>query len=216
MSFYHYSLKETTKDGDITIKESIDTFTENAKEKHASAQISLTVQNEYVEIGSAIKAAADSAKQLKKVKDDYSKYKDEVSKLESTLSDIKTRYKAKEAGIDYADIGDLQDLIDTIKDNEKYYVAAIAAAVVDLASKSTAIATQITAAGASSATYGFSVGISLDVKGEEILQNAGYTKSLSSSIYGNDIILKTNTATPTTTTISGSNVVAENDLSIQT
>ena len=206
----------STKDGDITIKESIDTFTENAKEKHASAQISLTVQNEYVEIGSAIKAAADSAKQLKKVKDDYSKYKDEVSKLESTLSDIKTRYKAKEAGIDYADIGDLQDLIDTIKDNEKYYVAAIAAAVVDLASKSTAIATQITAAGASSATYGFSAGISLDVKGEELLQNAGYTKSLSSSIYGNDIILKTNTATPTTTTISGSNVVAENDLNIQT
>ena len=206
----------STKEGDITIKESIDTHKENAKDKHASADISLTVQNEYVEIGSAVKAAADSAEQLKKVKDDYSNYKSEVSKLESTLSDLKARYKAKEAGIDPEDISDLTDLIDNVKDTEKYYVAAIAAATVDLASKTTAIASQTATAAASSATYGFSAGISLDVKGEDILQNAGYTKSLASSIYGNDIILKTNTATDTTTTVSGSNVVAENDLSITT
>jgi len=206
----------TAQNGDVTIKESIDTYSENSKEKHASAEISITVQNEYVEIGSAVKAAAESAEQLKKVKDDYSKYKDEVSKLESTLSDIKARYKAKEAGIDYEDIGDLQDLIDNVKDNEKYYVAAIAAAVVDLTSKTVAIASQVATAAASSGTWGFSAGLALDMKGSQLLSDAGYTKSLASSIYGNDIIIKTNTATDTTTTISGSNVVAENDLSITT
>ncbi|NCD00219.1 MAG: hypothetical protein EOL95_11040 [Bacteroidia bacterium] len=93
MSFHHFF-------PNVTIKESIDTYQENAKEKHASAEISFTIQNEYVEIGSAVKAALESAEQLKKVKDDYSKYKDEVNKLESTLSDIKARYKTKEAGID--------------------------------------------------------------------------------------------------------------------
>ncbi|AOO65592.1 hemagglutinin repeat-containing protein [Sulfurospirillum halorespirans] len=206
----------TAQNGDVTIKESIDTYSENSKEKHASAEISITVQNEYVEIGSAVKAAAESAEQLKKVKDDYSKYKDEVSKLESTLSDIKARYKAKEAGIDYEDIGDLQDLIDNVKDNEKYYVAAIAAATVDLTSKTIAIYSQAATAAASSATWGFSVGLALDMKGSQLLSDAGYTKSLASSIYGNDIIIKTNTATDTTTTVSGSNVVAENDLSITT
>ena len=111
-----------------------------------------------------LKQPQNQQSNLKKVKDDYSKYKDEVSKLESTLSDIKARYKAKEAGIDYEDIGDLQDLIDNVKDNEKYYVAAIAAAVVDLASKTTAIAAQAATAAASSATWGFSVGLALDMK----------------------------------------------------
>lgn len=210
------TVKLTTQEGDVTIKESIDTFTENSKDKHASAQISVTVQNEYVEIASAVKAAAESAEQLKKVKKDYSKYKGEVSKLESTLSDVKARYKAKEAGIDFEDIGDLQDLIDNVKDNEKYYVAAIAAATVDLTSKTIAIYSQAATAAASSATWGFSVGLALDMKGSQLLSDAGYTKSLASSIYGNDIILKTNTATDTTTTVSGSNVVAENDLSITT
>ena len=56
----------TAQNGDVTIKESIDTYSENSKEKHASAEISITVQNEYVEIGSAVKAAAESAEQLKK------------------------------------------------------------------------------------------------------------------------------------------------------
>lgn len=210
------TVKLTTQEGDVTIKESIDTYNENSKDKHASAKISLTVQNEYVEVASAVKAAADSAEQLKKVKDDYTKYKDEVSKLESTLSDLKARYKAKEAGIDPEDISDLTDLIDNVKDTEKYYVAAIGAAVVDLASKSSAIATQVTAAQASSFTYGFSAGLALDVKGSQLVAENLQTKSLASSIYGNDILIHTNTAKETTTTISGSNVVAENDLNIQT
>jgi len=206
----------STQEGDVTIKESIDTYSENSKDKHASAEISLTVQNEYVEVASAIKAAADSAKQLKKVKDDYSKYKDEVSKLESTLTDLKARYKAKEAGIDMTDIEDLTDLIDNVKDQEKYYVAAIAAATVDLASKSAAIASQASAARASSYTYGFSAGLALDVKGSQLIADNLQTKSLLSSIYGNDILIQTNTAKETTTTISGSNVVAENNLNITT
>lgn len=210
------TVKLTTQEGDVTIKESIDTYTENSKDKHTSASISVTVQNEYVEIASAVKAAADSAEQLKKVKDDYSKYKDEVSKLESTLSDVKARYKAKEAGIDFEDIGDLQDLIDNVKDNEKYYVAAIAAATVDLASKTAAVFSQVATASTSYLTWGFSVGLALDMKGSQLVAENLQTQSLASSIYGNDILIKTNTAKESTTTISGSNVMAENDINIQT
>ncbi|MDD3325401.1 MAG: hemagglutinin repeat-containing protein [Sulfurospirillaceae bacterium] len=210
------TVKLTTQEGDVTIKESIDTYSENSKEKHASAEVSFTIQNEYVEIGSAVKAALESAEQLKKVKEDYSKYKKEVNKLELTLSDIKTRYKAKEAGIDYEDIEDLNELIDTVKENEKYYVAAIAAAAADLATKTVAIAAQVATAAASSGTWGFSAGLALDVKGEELVTEALQTKSLASSIYGNDILIYTNTAKESTTTISGSTVAAKDNLDIAT
>ncbi|MBY0539903.1 MAG: hemagglutinin repeat-containing protein [Campylobacterales bacterium] len=79
--------------GDINILNSIDTLNEDIKEKSFKASVSATVQNEYVEIGSAVKNAIESAKQLKEVKEDYSNYKGEVKKLENTLSDLKQRYK---------------------------------------------------------------------------------------------------------------------------
>ena len=53
MSFHHFF-------PNVTIKESIDTYKENSKKKHASAEISITVQNEYAEIGSAVKAESES------------------------------------------------------------------------------------------------------------------------------------------------------------
>ncbi|NLC27496.1 MAG: adhesin, partial [Campylobacteraceae bacterium] len=203
-------------EGDVTIKESIDTYSENVKEKHASAQISLTAQNEYVEIASAVKASAESAKQLKRVKDEYLDYKDEINRLESLLSSLKEQYRNKEAGIDYVDIDDLADLIDNIKDQEKYYVAAIAAATVDLASKTVAITAQIATAAASSATYGFSVGVSLDVDGTQSKSNLKSTKSVGSSLFADNISINTDSTKETMTTVSGSTLVAENDLSIQT
>ncbi|MBE0497376.1 MAG: hemagglutinin repeat-containing protein, partial [Campylobacterales bacterium] len=207
-------IRLTTQEGDIAITESIDTLSKDSKEKHASATISLTVQNEYVEIGSAIKAAAESAEQLKKVKDDYSNYKNEVGKLEAILGDLSVRYRAKEAGIDYEDIEDLRELIDHIKDNEKYYVAAIAAASADLASKTVAIAAQVATAAASSGTWGFSIGLALDLKGESLLEKAGITHSLASTFFAQNISIATGAHHDTT--LSGSALVAKESLDITT
>jgi filamentous hemagglutinin len=141
-------LKSTT--GNITIQEATDSQSTQSKEKHASAQVSGTVQNEYVEIGSAIQAAVESAEQLKKVKEDYSNYKRSVKELESTLSTIKQQYRDKVPGVDFADIDDMSEIISNTKDDQKYYVAAIAAATADLASKTVAIAAQAATAAASS------------------------------------------------------------------
>lgn len=207
-------IRLATQEGDVTITESIDIFSKDSQEKHASATISLTVQNEYVEIGSAVKAAAESAKQLKKVKDDYNNYKNEVGKLEAILGDLTVRYRAKEAGIDYEDIEDLRELIDHIKDNEKYYVAAIAAASADLASKTVAIAAQVATAAASSGTWGFSIGLALDLKGESLLEKAGITHPLASTFFAQNISIATGAHHDTT--LSGSALVAKENLDITT
>ncbi|MDN5041700.1 hemagglutinin repeat-containing protein, partial [Aliarcobacter butzleri] len=205
-----------SKVGDINILNTTDTYNEDIKEKHAKASVNVTVQNEYVETAQAVKSAVESAEQLKQTKDDYSKYKGEVKKLESTLSDLKQRYKAKEVGIDYEDIEDLSDFIDELKSQEKYYVAAIAAATADLASKTAAIATQAAAAYASSGTLGFSAGISLDVNGEKSKQNINNQTSNASNLNGKNIYINTDEKLTTNTNVVGSNVIADENLYINT
>ncbi|MDN5089595.1 hemagglutinin repeat-containing protein [Aliarcobacter butzleri] len=205
-----------SKVGDINILNTTDTYNEDIKEKHAKASVNVTVQNEYVETAQAVKSAVKSAEQLKQTKDDYSKYKGEVKKLESTLSDLKQRYKAKEVGIDYSDIEDLSDFIDNLKSQEKYYVAAIAAATADLASKTAAIATQAAAAYSSSITWGFSAGISLDVNGEKSKQNINNQTSNASNLNGKNIYINTDEKLSTNTNVVGSNVIADENLYINT
>ncbi|MGE4542961.1 MAG: hemagglutinin repeat-containing protein [Pedobacter sp.] len=210
------SVELLAQTGDVTIKEAIDTFSENSKDKHASAEISLTVQNEYVEIGSAVKAAAEAAKQLLQVKDDYLQFKDQLSSLQSALSDTKKAYRNKEAGVDYEDIEDLEELIDHVSDNEKYYVAAVAAATADLASKTVAIATQVATAASSSYTWGFSAGLALDLHGSKTNSRADTTRSLNAIITGKDITITTNPLESTQVAIRGATLAAKDNLEIAT
>ena len=202
--------------GDVNILNTIDSYSENIDEKHGSAKISLTLQNEYVEIAQAVDSAVKSAEQLKQTKEDYSNYKSEVKKLENNLSKLKQSYKNKEVGVDYSDIEDLSDFIDNLKSQEKYYVAAIASATADLASKTAAIATQAAAAYASSATWGFSAGISLDVNGEKSKQNINNQTSNASNLNGKNIYINTDEKLSTNTNVVGSNVIADENLYINT
>ena len=198
--------------GDVNILNTIDSYSENIDEKHGSAKISLTLQNEYVEIAQAVDSAVKSAEQLKQTKEDYSNYKSEVKKLENNLSKLKQSYKNKEVGVDYSDIEDLSDFIDNLKSQEKYYVAAIASATADLASKTAAIATQAAAAYASSGTLGFSVGVSLDVDGSKTTTQNKTTTSNASNLVSNNITINTKEDT----NITGSNIVANDSLNINT
>ncbi|MGE0052389.1 MAG: hemagglutinin repeat-containing protein, partial [Arcobacter sp.] len=202
--------------GDINILNTTDSSNEDIKEKHAKASVNLTVQNEYVETAQAVKSAVESAEQLKQTKDDYSNYKSEVKNLENTLVNLKQSYKNKEVGIDYSDIEDLIDIIDNLKSQEKYYVAAIAAATADLASKTVAIATQGEAAATSGATAGFSVGVSLDVEGSKTKTNTTSQTSNASNLNGKNIIINTDEKLSTNINVVGSNVIADENLYINT
>jgi filamentous hemagglutinin len=202
--------------GDINILNTTDISNEDIKEKHAKAALNLTVQNEYVETAQAVKAAVESAEQLKHTKDDYSNYKGEVKKLENTLINLKQSYKNKEIGVDYTDIEDLVDIIDNVKSQEKYYVAAIAAASADLASKTVAVVTQAEAASTSGATAGFSVGVSLDVNGNKSNTNTTSQISNASNLNAKNIYVNTDETLNTNINITGSNLIANDNLNVNT
>ena len=78
-------------------------------------------------VGSDLQAK-ESAQQLKKVKEDYSEYKTEVKKLESTLTQLKQDLRENKVGVDKQDVEDIQEILDDTKDDERYYLAALAAA----------------------------------------------------------------------------------------
>ncbi len=202
-------MKSTT--GNISITESIDTTNTNAKEKHASADINLVVQNEYVQTAVAVDEALKAAEQLKQTKEDYGSYRREVKKLEATLEALKT-----DAQVSENDIANLQGLLAVTKDDEAYYLAAIAAATLNLASKTVAIAQQTEAAGASTATLGFSAGVSLDLQGSKSTTDTTTTKSNASNLTASNISIATDTTADTSVTISGSNLNATDMLNIDT
>ncbi|KEA45376.1 hypothetical protein CR66_07575 [Campylobacter mucosalis] len=174
------------------------------------------MQNEYAQIAPAAIALQEAIKQLESVKKEYDKYKQEVSNLQDKLSDIKQRYKNKEVGIDYSDIEDLTDIIDNVKDEEKYYIANIALATTNVASKTAALISQSVAATSSSGTYGFSVGIVGDIKGSNTKSNTAQTTSVSSNLNANNIKISTNKDKDTSTNITGSNLIANNNINIDT
>ncbi|QCD45676.1 hemagglutinin repeat-containing protein [Campylobacter mucosalis] len=205
-----------SNNGNIYISNSTDTISTDTTLKEANAALSLTVQNEYAQIAPAAIALQEAIKQLESVKKEYDKYKQEVSNLQEKLSDIKQRYKNKEVGIDYSDIEDLTDIIDNVKDEEKYYIANIALATTNVASKTAALISQSVAALNSSGTYGFSVGIAGDVKGSNTKSNTAQTTSISSNLQANNISISTNKDKDTSTNITGSNLIANNNINIDT
>ncbi|MFV0562559.1 hemagglutinin repeat-containing protein [Malaciobacter mytili] len=206
----------TAQIGNVTIKEAVDTKSVDEKSKHASAEVNVTVQNEYVEIVSVIKDAILAAKQLKKVKKEYSNYKKQVKKLEKTLRGLKKDLKAKKVGVDFQDVEDVQEIVDNAKDDERYYLAAVAAATADLASKTVAIAQQAAIAASSSGTWGFSAGLSLDLQGSKTTSNKEETKSIASNLNANNITIKTNKNIDTNVNISGSNIIGQDKVNIET
>jgi len=123
---------------------------------------------------------------------------------------LKADYKNGVIGVDFEDIGDLEDLIENVKDQEKYQIAAVGAATANLASANLAVAKQIATAAASSGTWGFNVGVALDVEGSRTKTNTSSTTSLASNLNADTIAMFTDNTMATHTTIKGSNVEANN------
>ena len=200
----------------ITIKEAVNTSNTNTKETHAKAEVNLTVQNEYVEAAKAYKEVDDARKQLSQARKDYKKYKNDVKNLEARLTTIKAEYKNKTPGISKDDVSDLSEIISDIKSDEKYYIASIAASVANLTSKTTIAVQQTAAAAASSGTYGFSAGLSLDVEGSKTKTDTSSTTAVASNIKANNISIETKTDKNNKTLISGSSIKANENLDITT
>ncbi len=205
-----------SKDGNINIINSTDTASSSSNSKHLEGSLSLTVQNEYAQIAPAAIALQEAIKQLNQTKKQYKEYKDQKNALQDKLVELKSRYKAKEVGIDYSDIEDLQNIIEDVKDEEKYYLSNIALATANVASKTAALISQKSAASASSYTWGFSVGASAELSGTASKDSSKSTGSLASNLSGKNIKILTDSNKDTAINIKGSNLYANNDIHLST
>ena len=205
-----------SKDGNINIINSTDTASSSSNSKHLEGSLSLTVQNEYAQIAPAAIALQEAIKQLNQTKKQYKEYKQQKNALQDKLVELKSRYKAKEAGIDYSDIEDLQNIIEDVKDEEKYYLSNIALATANVASKTAALISQKSAASASSYTWGFSVGASAELSGTTSKDSSKSSSSVASNLSGNNIKILTDSNKDTAINIKGSNLYASNDIYLNT
>jgi|GEM_PF-319583 len=205
-----------SKDGNINIINSTDTASSSSNSKHLEGSISLTVQNEYAQIAPAAIALQEAIKQLNQTKKQYKEYKDQKNALQDKLVELKNRYKAKEVGIDYSDIEDLQNIIEDVKDEEKYYLSNIALATANVASKTAALISQGAAASSSWVTWGFSVGASAELSGTSSKDSSKSSSSVASNLSGNNIKILTDSNKDTAINIKGSNLYASNDIYLNT
>ena len=205
-----------SKDGNINIINSTDTASSSSNSKHLEGSLSLTVQNEYAQIAPAAIALVEAIKQLNQTKKQYKEYKQQKNALQDKLVELKNRYKAKEVGIDYSDIEDLQNIIEDVKDEEKYYLSNIALATANVASKTAALISQKSAASASSYTWGFSVGASAELSGTTSKDSSKSSNSVVSNLSGKNIKILTDSNKDTAINIKGSNLYASNDIYLNT
>ena len=205
-----------SKDGNINIINSTDTASSSSNSKHLEGSLSLTVQNEYAQIAPAAIALQEAIKQLNQTKKQYKEYKDQKNALQDKLVELKNRYKAKEVGIDYSDIEDLQNIIEDVKDEEKYYLSNIALATANVASKTAALISQGAAASSSWVTWGFSVGASAELSGTSSKDSSKSSSSVASNLSGKNIKILTDSNKDTAINIKGSNLYASNDIYLNT
>ena len=204
-----------SKNANIDILNSTDTTDISKTLKQAKAALSITAQNEYVEVAPASLALIEAIKQLKKVKKEYDSYKHTRDDLKDKLHELKQAYKSKTPGIDGSDIEDLSDILENVNDEERYYKANIALAMANVEAKSLALIAQVAAAAKAASnwyTFGFSVGVAASVNGHKSKSNSNEVISNPSNLSANNIKIQT----PNDTTITGSNLSANNLIDINT
>ena len=97
-----------------------------------------------------------------------------------------------------------------------YYITNVALATTNVASKTTALISQIAAASVSSGTYGFSLGAAANISGTQTNTKNKQTISSPSNLNALNIRLTTNKDKESSTNITGSNLLANNNIDINT
>ncbi|WP_051686467.1 hemagglutinin repeat-containing protein [Vibrio pacinii] len=198
----------------VTIKEAVDTLSEQREEIHGKAEASLIVQHQAVEVAKAAMALKQSTKKLKQAEQDYKQYKKGLDSLESTLGTLEQEYADKKPGVTFEDIEELNDLISEVKSDEAWYVAGVTLAAEDVASKTTLLVQRTAAAAQSSGTYGFNAGLHLDIEASKTKSNSQETKSVGSQLSGQNVIVRAGEQEGDQANISGSVVAANDSLKI--
>jgi len=196
---------------DVTIKEAKDTEKTASKDMKGTAELKLSVKNEYVQVTYAVNEARKSEKNLKDAKQAYTRYRRELGRQRGKLIKLKADLANGKVGIEQSDVDEMAGLIDDLKGDDAFYKANIALAAADLATKTTAVASQMAKAASSSGTYGFSASLELDVDALVKKFNAYSEQSVGSNVTASNI----NINADNTATVRGSNLKASDGINIE-
>ena len=195
---------------DITIKETKETNEVDSEELHGVATAKVVVANEYAKIAYALEGVKVAKDGVGIANDKYDEYKVEVSKQEAKLAELEQKYEAKTGFIELADVEEFKELLNDLKEDDKYYQANIALATTTLATKTTALLAQTAKAATSSASYGMSASLELDIDAIETQLKEYEQRSVASNIAGDNIVINAKNKA----TIQGSNLQANNNIDI--
>ena len=139
-------------DNKVSIEAAKNTEQTTSNTLEGTADVNLTVRNEYVQIAyavDAVKTAKENLEQSEKAYRDYqqnlNQQRDNLAQLQADLANQipgKVNGEAREGALGYieqADIDDLAGLIDALKSDDAFYKANITLATADLASKTLAV-----------------------------------------------------------------------------
>ncbi|WP_321778188.1 hemagglutinin repeat-containing protein [Sulfurimonas sp.] len=202
-----------TANEDITIKETKETSEIESDEIHGVAVAKFVIKTEYVALHKAILAVQEAKKTIDNAKDNYNDYKDEVKKQEGLFAKVKQDYKNNVGYIELVDVEEFEELLDDLKEDDKYYKANIALAIVTFTTKQLALVVQITkTATAASQTYGtaLSASIELDIDAVQTQLEEYAQKSIASGVMGESITLRAKNRA----TVQGSTLQATKDINI--
>jgi hypothetical protein len=195
---------------DLLITNANELTIDNTKHTHGEAELSLVVKNQAYEVYNAAKALKAAKKQVVEAKKAYDTYKSNLKKYAAQLAKLKDDYKQKKPGVTLSDIKELESYIKEAKGDKKWYLTNITAATLNLASKTTLLAQQTAAAAQSTSTYGFNVGLQLDIDATKTNTQTDSSKSVGSTISGKNVTLIAGDGA----IIKGSGVIATEDLGI--
>ncbi|HWV14976.1 MAG TPA: hemagglutinin repeat-containing protein [Cellvibrio sp.] len=208
----------------IYIDEATNSYESETKTVHGSAELSVVVQHQAVEVVKAALAVDKAKEQLEKAKKEFKAYERNLDQLQTQLGQLESDYNNKVPGIAYADLLELREIISDSKDDKEWYQAGVALAATNLASSITALVQQTVAAVQSTGTYGFNAGVQLDIDASKSTSKNNSTTAQASNLSGHNIVMQTGTATAdgslnregTTTNIKGSHLTARNQIDIHT
>lgn len=199
----------------VIIKEAEDSVTVDKKETHGTAEVKIVVQHEAVETVKAVQALDDAKDQLQQANRDYRKYEKDLDNLKTQLSSLEQDYDNKVAGVRYEDVLELRELVSDVEDDKDWYIASIATATANVASKTTQLLQQTATAAQSASTYGFNAGIQFDAELTKTDSHSDQTSSLASSLSGQNIQIKTGLTENDQALIQGSQLMATDTISIE-
>jgi hypothetical protein len=180
-----------TAGGNVRVADVTDTYSETNKTTTGSAEVKVMVTHQAAEVAQAAVAVKDAAEQLENTRRNYKTWMQQQDTLKATLTQLETELAQGKPGVNQGDIDDLRNQIDMLRTDEAWHLANIAVASDNLVTATKNLTSQSITGAASSTTWGFNAGLSLDINASVSESQLLQSTSVGSSLSGAGVAIKT-------------------------